>query len=109
MVLIYIHYQHMLAILCKSVFGPLKIFFDIDDRWISIVVESAVLIQTVMHPEVFERVFAMHVIVRGWRETGLHPFNMNAVPHGSLSADKKDTTILNAAGKVYTSLHIVSY
>ena len=78
-----------------GIFGPLKLFCD--DQLVMLASQSkttldrVVLIQTIMRDDVFSKAFSLTNCARGWRESGLHPFDVNAIPVHKFSSEQKVT------------------
>jgi hypothetical protein len=91
------HASHIMQPLDLAIFGPLKLFLE--QYWTELLIESEVtldrltLIQTIMRDDVFDKAFTYTNIARGWREGGLYPYNINAVPVHKLTSDSKVTTL----------------
>ena len=60
-----------------------------------IILDRVELIKTIMQPDVYNKAFTMVNIARGWREAGLHPFNMEAIPTSRLTPDQVTKVTIN--------------
>ena len=91
--------SHLLQPLDVGLFGPLKLFVELcwTDKMLSpdIVLDRVELIKTIMQDDVYNKAFTMVNIARGWREAGLHPFNIEAIPVSRLTPDTEKKVTIN--------------